>query len=156
MRVLGEEPGLGLPNQHAKACPRFQTMRCWCPSATGPNQPHGSNCFQYKRPLTLTYKVGHKFGHSMPYKFKLSDMTLLAKAYAVEWIEATVPVECNGCTCDHRFTATGHATTCPAFCPLAEKADTLATVTILEPDAASAAKSRSIWRRHDGRIYRET
>jgi hypothetical protein len=23
--VLGEEPGLGLPNQHAKACPRLQT-----------------------------------------------------------------------------------------------------------------------------------
>jgi hypothetical protein len=81
--------------------------------------------------LTLTYKVGHKFGHSMPYKFKLSDMTA-GKAYVVEWIEARVPVECNGCTCDHRFTATGHATTCPAFCPLAEKADS----EVEESDAA--------------------
>jgi hypothetical protein len=36
VRVLGEEPGLGLPNQHTKACPRFQTMHCWCPPATGP------------------------------------------------------------------------------------------------------------------------
>jgi hypothetical protein len=35
VRVLGEEPGPGLPNQHAKACPRFQTMHCWCPPATG-------------------------------------------------------------------------------------------------------------------------
>jgi hypothetical protein len=39
VRVLGEEPGLGLPNQHAKACPRFQTMHCWCPPATGPVGP---------------------------------------------------------------------------------------------------------------------
>jgi hypothetical protein len=31
VRVLGEEPGLGLPNQHTKACPRFQTTHCWCP-----------------------------------------------------------------------------------------------------------------------------
>jgi hypothetical protein len=50
VRVLGEEPGLGLPNQHTKACPRFQTMHCWCPPATGPGQPHESDCFQYKRP----------------------------------------------------------------------------------------------------------
>ena len=51
MRVLGEEPGLGLPNQHTKACPRFQAMHCWCPSATGPNQPHEIDCVQYKRPV---------------------------------------------------------------------------------------------------------
>jgi hypothetical protein len=50
VRVLGEEPGLGLPNQHTKACPRFQAMHCWCPSATGPGQPHQSDCVQYKRP----------------------------------------------------------------------------------------------------------
>jgi hypothetical protein len=39
VRVLGEEPGLGQPNQHTKACPRFQTMHCWCPPATGPVGP---------------------------------------------------------------------------------------------------------------------
>jgi hypothetical protein len=47
VRVLGEEPGLGLPNQHTKACPRFQTMHCWCPPATGPGQPHEKGCYQY-------------------------------------------------------------------------------------------------------------
>jgi hypothetical protein len=46
--VLGEEPGLGLPNQHAKACPRFQTPYCWCPPATGPGQPHQKDCYHYR------------------------------------------------------------------------------------------------------------
>jgi hypothetical protein len=54
VRVLGEEPGPGLPNQHAKACPRFQTMHCRCPPATGPNQPHLSDCVHYKRPIPPT------------------------------------------------------------------------------------------------------
>jgi len=49
VRVLGEEPGLGLPNQHAKACPRFQTMHCWCPPATGPGQPHLFGFTFYRR-----------------------------------------------------------------------------------------------------------
>jgi hypothetical protein len=49
VRVLGEEPGLGLPNQHTKACPRFQTLHCWCPSATGPGQPHQSDCSHYRK-----------------------------------------------------------------------------------------------------------
>ena len=44
--MLGEEPGLGLPNQHTKACPRFQAMHCWCPPATGPNQPLAPNELQ--------------------------------------------------------------------------------------------------------------
>jgi hypothetical protein len=36
------------PNQHAKACPRFQTMHCWCPPATGPGQSHLFGTF-YRR-----------------------------------------------------------------------------------------------------------
>jgi hypothetical protein len=47
--VLGEEPGPGLPNQHTKACPRFQTMHCWCPPATGPGQPHEKDCSHFKK-----------------------------------------------------------------------------------------------------------
>ena len=35
-----KNPDSDYPNQHTKACPRFQTMHCWCPPATGPNQPH--------------------------------------------------------------------------------------------------------------------
>jgi hypothetical protein len=77
--VLGEEPGLGLPNQHTKACPRFQTMHCWCPPATGPGQPHESTCVQYKRPVKgtldkkyivgkpLPLKTGSFFGHGLQY-----------------------------------------------------------------------------------------
>jgi hypothetical protein len=26
-------------------------MHCWCPPATGPGQPHESNCSHYKRPI---------------------------------------------------------------------------------------------------------
>src|ERR1700694_1804391 len=52
-----KEPGLGLPNQHAKACPRFQTMHCWCPPAAGPNQPHLSSCTQYKRPSVASPSI---------------------------------------------------------------------------------------------------
>jgi hypothetical protein len=26
-------------------------MHCWCPPATGPNQPHQIDCVQYKRPI---------------------------------------------------------------------------------------------------------
>jgi hypothetical protein len=55
VRVLGEEPGPGLPNQHTKACPRFQTMHCWCPPATGPGQPHLSSCSHFKRPAVPTH-----------------------------------------------------------------------------------------------------
>jgi hypothetical protein len=32
-------------------------MHCWCPPATGPNQPHQSDCVQYKRP-TIQATVG--------------------------------------------------------------------------------------------------
>jgi hypothetical protein len=58
VRVLGEEPGLGLPNQHTKACPRFQTMHCWCPPATGPGQPHEKDCSHYRRPATVAAYIG--------------------------------------------------------------------------------------------------
>jgi hypothetical protein len=69
VRVLGEEPGLGLPNQHTKACPRFQTMHCWCPPATGPGQPHMTDCFQYTRPAKFA-KWPSLLG--LPYQAKLS------------------------------------------------------------------------------------
>jgi hypothetical protein len=89
VRVLGEEPGLGLPNQHTKACPRFQTMHCWCPPATGPNPPHEKDCFQYTR--------------ASP-----SSITLQAQAYAMA----------VNCTCAAKSGVIGHASFCPLFCPL--------------------------------------
>jgi hypothetical protein len=61
VRVPGEEPGPGLPNQHAKACPRFQTMHCWCPPATGPGQPHQASCSHFKRPAPAVTHVTHAF-----------------------------------------------------------------------------------------------
>jgi hypothetical protein len=50
VRVLGEEPGPGLPNQHAKFCPEYTSSHCWCPPATGPGQPHEPGCSHFKRP----------------------------------------------------------------------------------------------------------
>jgi hypothetical protein len=46
-----KNPDSDYPNQHTKACPRFQAMHCWCPSATGPGQPHLSGCSHFKRPI---------------------------------------------------------------------------------------------------------
>jgi hypothetical protein len=83
VRVLGEEPepGLGLPNQHTKACPRFQTMHCWCPPATGPGQPHEKGCYHYRSGFVKYalyppphqppyqpqyYKAGLFYGHGLP------------------------------------------------------------------------------------------
>jgi hypothetical protein len=95
-----KNPDSDYPNQHTKACPRFQTMHCWCPSATGPGQPHQSDCFQYKQPIIhaigsasngsshdwdliggLTKEAVHKvyakftsgpfFGHGLQYQVKL-------------------------------------------------------------------------------------
>jgi hypothetical protein len=53
-----KNPGLGLPNQHTKACPRFQAMHCWCPPATGPGQPHLSSCSHFKRPVITHAFIG--------------------------------------------------------------------------------------------------
>jgi hypothetical protein len=61
VRVLGEEPGPGLPNQHTKACPRFQTMHCWCPPATGPGQPHQSDSSHYSRPVPFVSTLDKKY-----------------------------------------------------------------------------------------------
>jgi hypothetical protein len=87
VRVLGEEPGPGLPNQHAKACPRFQTMHCWCPPATGPNQPHQPECSHYRRP---DFWIAPKFeqvkssffGHGLPYSAAYKLTQKQAQAYA--------------------------------------------------------------------------
>src|SRR5450759_710627 len=46
-----KNPDSDYPNQHTKACPRFQTLHCWCPPATGPGQPHEPDCVQYKCPI---------------------------------------------------------------------------------------------------------
>ena len=131
MRVLGEEPGLGLPNQHTKACPRFQTMHCWCPPATGPGQPHESDCVQYTRPTKATwagiskFESGPFFGHGLQYEAKLSAMQTQAYNAALEWAETHDPlatgksIECHElCTCAAASSVIGHA----AFCPLGEKA----------------------------------
>jgi hypothetical protein len=140
VRVLGEEPGLGLPNQHTKACPRFQTMHCWCPPATGPNQPHEPGCSRYKRPEpepepepltvaeTLCAASGFKpvkspfFGLGLPYQAKLSAVQAQAYNHALQWLDKQNPasIKCNeGCTCAAKSGVIGHA----AFCPLGEKAN---------------------------------
>ncbi len=104
MRVLGEEPGLGLPNQHTKACPRFQTMHCWCPPATGPGQPHEKDCVHYKRPVPKpeskpeSESVSIKFGPggwSHPalqatvgsyHEWELDDWVLAKQAESIDFI----------------------------------------------------------------------
>jgi hypothetical protein len=46
-------------------------MHCWCPPATGPNQPHEIDCVQYRRPakgaLKGTLKSGPFFSHGLQY-----------------------------------------------------------------------------------------
>jgi hypothetical protein len=129
VRVLGEEPGLGLPNQHTKACPRFQTMHCWCPPATGPSQPHEKDCFHYRRP---DFWIGHE----------MQAQTFAAAA--LSWMEThpthdPTPIEC---TCDHRFTAVGHA----AFCPLDVSDDLVfAGDFVLGVDNAVANSEATVW-----------
>ena len=145
MRVLGEEPGLGLPNQHTKACPRFQTMHCWCPPATGPNQPHLSSCTQYKRPLPgntidKIYGLDHSHGlYTHQYKLSQSQIQLLTHAQA-QTVDAQAKVDASDaavnlkeklavyneldvawfegvkCTCAAKAGVIGHA----AFCPLGD------------------------------------
>jgi hypothetical protein len=118
-----KNPDSDYPNQHTKACPRFQTMHCWCPPATGPNQPHEKDCFQYtrpvKKPVKFTYAgvskdKGPFFGHGLQYQ---------AQAYAAgfavaqeAWQEAGLDsIKCNEfCTCAAKSGVIGHA----AFCPL--------------------------------------
>jgi hypothetical protein len=88
------------PDSHTKACPRFQTMHCWCPPATGPGQPHEKDCSRYSRPvpfvtdkkyidLKLPMK-GQFFGHGIKYPGKLSDSVMQAQAYthALKWAGA--------------------------------------------------------------------
>jgi hypothetical protein len=140
--VLGEEPGLGLPNQHTKACPRFQTMHCWCPPATGPGQPHLSGCSHYSRPVPFQFSVKHHpatpatldkkyvdlnvdlklpmksgpfFGHGMKYAVQQPLYQAQAYAAALSWMEKqnTAPIT-PGCTCAAKLGVIGHA----AFCPL--------------------------------------
>ena len=153
VRVPGEEPGPGLPNQHAKACPRFQTMHCWCPPATGPGQPHESDCFQYTRPEPETesetakwagiskFESGPFFGHGLQYQAKISAMQAQAYNHALRWLAkqnpaplalATTPMTHSiECTCAAQYGVIGHA----AFCPLGEKAESDACNS--EPDAAN-------------------
>jgi hypothetical protein len=153
VRVLGEEPGPGLPNQHTKACPRFQTMHCSCPPATGPNQPHEKDCYQYRRPsasystsdasglsgkLSGKFHTGPFFGHGLPYRAKLSVMQAQAYNAALQWLDKQnpaplgAPIECNGgCTCAAASGVIGHA----SFCPLGEK---------VESDAAAYADPQEL------------
>jgi hypothetical protein len=152
VRVLGEEPGLGLPNQHAKACPRFQTMHCWCPPATGPNQPHRDDCSHYRRPgpdgpvLHATVGSYHDWAPEPIVPDLSVDFIAQSQAYhaAFSWMEKQSPIpdtalmrsaatsiatsiECNACTCVAFEDAdVGHV----ASCPLGERA---------ESDAAAAA-----------------
>jgi hypothetical protein len=53
-----KNPDPDYPNQHTKACPRFQAMHCWCPPATGPGQPHRADCSHYRK---SSFKPGFQF-----------------------------------------------------------------------------------------------
>jgi hypothetical protein len=77
VRVLGEEPGLGLPNQHTKACPRFQATHCHCPPATGPNQPHEPGCSHFKT-------TAESWGSHTDFDF--SAMQMIAYDHALRWL----------------------------------------------------------------------
>jgi hypothetical protein len=83
-----KNPDSDYPNQHTKACPRFQTMHCWCPPATGPNQPHLSSCTQYKRPLPgntidKIYRLDHSHGlYTHQHKLSQSQIQLLTHTQA--------------------------------------------------------------------------
>jgi hypothetical protein len=116
-------------------------MHCWCPSATGPGQPHQSDCFQYKQPIIhaigsasngsshdwdliggLTKEAVHKVYATFNTPFFGYGMTYQAQAYAM-----APPTEC---ACDHRFTATGH----DALSPFGEKAESDAAHEPGQPD----------------------
>jgi hypothetical protein len=118
-------------------------MHCWCPPATGPNQPHRDDCSRYKRPAKYIPL------ESGPYQSQLSVMQAQAYNHALQWLAkrdvtplafvsslgrttGTVDmdgeqisvasliigsVKCNeGCTCAARVGVIGHA----AFCPLGD------------------------------------
>jgi hypothetical protein len=87
-----KNPDSDYPNQHTKACPRFQTLHCWCPPATGPGQSHQSNCFQYTwpEPFASQYlKTNSFFGHGLKYQAKLSASQVQAYKFALEWWDET-------------------------------------------------------------------
>jgi hypothetical protein len=126
-----KNPDSDYPNQYTKACPRFQAMHCWCPPATGPNQPHEKDCSRYKRPAKkyMPLKSGPFFGHGLQYQAKLSAVQAQAYNHALQWLAkqnpaplalATAPMTHSiECTCAAQYGVIGHA----AFCPLGEKAD---------------------------------
>jgi hypothetical protein len=94
VRVLGEEPGLGLPNQQTKACPRFQTMHCWCPPATGPGQPHESDCVQYKRPVKVDF-IEFEPIHGMELSQKEKQALAYVQAHALVTQAYAAAIECK-------------------------------------------------------------
>jgi hypothetical protein len=122
-----KNPDSDYPNQHTKACPRFQATHCWCPPATGPGQPHRDDCCRYKRPEGWANPRLRTIGFGMPYsktyQTQLSVMQAQAYAAAFQWMAThPAPIECNACTCAMRYglngaDVDGHA----AFCPLGEK-----------------------------------
>ncbi len=75
-------PDPDYPTSHAIACPRFQTMHCWCPPATGPGQPHESDCSHYKRPA---------FFGGLQYEATLSVMQAQAYNHALQWLNKQNP-----------------------------------------------------------------
>jgi hypothetical protein len=52
VRVLGEEPGLGQPNQPRDSLPQIPDDALLVPARDRPGRPHLSGCAFYQRPVT--------------------------------------------------------------------------------------------------------
>jgi hypothetical protein len=113
-------------------------MHCWCPPATGPNQPHEKDCSHYKQPSiadpspdpsinkiyipvpTPKFRPVKSpfFGHGFQAQTYAAAMEWLDR-YDVKPLVATSlvrPVRPIECTCAAKSGVVGHA----AFCPLGD------------------------------------
>ena len=90
-------------------------MHCWCPPATGPNQPHEKDCVQYKRPWQFSVKY-----HPAPTTIKMGSEWSEAHKVSAPLTKEAVHAVYAGldvCTCAAKVGVIGHA----AFCPLGVK-----------------------------------
>jgi hypothetical protein len=91
-------------------------MHCWCPPATGPNQPHEKDCYQYRRP-SASYSTSDASGLSgkLSGKFHTGPFFGHGLQYQVQAYHAMAPLSIE-CTCAAASGVIGHA----AFCPMGD------------------------------------